>query len=328
MLDPELAHFLRLVVGRTDRSLIKDTILLEEGCVIDVRTPVVVFVLRPDPALIRNVARLVNENDEDTKFHAFFCPQFTTMAKQLLEEARILKCIQVHEMPYELIPLETDLLSMEDNLCLRNLLLGYSYVSLTMVKRSLQRLEALYGKIPLKFAKGAWSSIIYDSMEGKTKSSGKEGEATEIDALIMIDRTVDLFTPLMTQMTYEGVIDELYGIKCGCIEVANKVVDPESKESEGWMMVDEDVKDPDGKRTLVLNSQEDIMFGECRDFGFNAMKDHFPKKYEEMKVMCEKKDSYKTVAEMTDYMKRLRGFKIPQLLSCFNLSSSFAYHAL
>ena len=36
---------------------------------------------------------------------------------------------------------------------------------------------------------------------------------SEIDSLIILDRSVDLITPMCTQLTYEGLIDEVYGIK-------------------------------------------------------------------------------------------------------------------
>ena len=34
----------------------------------------------------------------------------------------------------------------------------------------------------------------------------------QIDNLIVIDRSVDPLTPLLSQLTYEGLIDELFGI--------------------------------------------------------------------------------------------------------------------
>ena len=34
----------------------------------------------------------------------------------------------------------------------------------------------------------------------------------EIDHLILIDRDVDMVTPMCTQLTYEGLIDETFGI--------------------------------------------------------------------------------------------------------------------
>ena len=35
----------------------------------------------------------------------------------------------------------------------------------------------------------------------------------KLDCLIDLDRRVDLITPLLTQLTYEGLVDELIGIK-------------------------------------------------------------------------------------------------------------------
>ena len=34
----------------------------------------------------------------------------------------------------------------------------------------------------------------------------------EIDTLLLLDREVDLVTPVATQLTYEGLIDEVFGI--------------------------------------------------------------------------------------------------------------------
>ncbi len=45
--------------------------------------------------------------------------------------------------------------------------------------------------------------------------SSSKAITPQIDAAIFLDRSVDLLTPLSTQLTYEGLIDELYGIKHG-----------------------------------------------------------------------------------------------------------------
>lgn len=34
-----------------------------------------------------------------------------------------------------------------------------------------------------------------------------------MDSLIILDRKVDMISPLLTQLTYEGLIDEMVGIK-------------------------------------------------------------------------------------------------------------------
>ncbi len=37
--------------------------------------------------------------------------------------------------------------------------------------------------------------------------------SSKIDSLIILDRRVDMITPFLTQLTYEGLVDELIGIK-------------------------------------------------------------------------------------------------------------------
>lgn len=302
------------MIGKTEKGLIKDTIVLEPECAIDIPTPVVVFVLKPTVPLLKTMVRLIQTSEQEKKYIAFLCPRYTVLCNELLDEANVLKSLIVRELPFELIPIENDVLSLEDNNGLRNLALGLNFQTLSLVKHSLQRLEAIYGKIPLKYAKGAWSNMILEALSGKEKESKpekqEESQYSEIDALVMIDRSVDFYTPLMTQMTYEGVIDEFFGIKCGTIEVDEKVIET-------------DQKGPTGKKTLIMQSQEDIMFGESRDLHFNMMKGTFPRKFQEMKALLEKKEAVKTLAEMTEYMKKLRNLKIPQIQAYFSISNYF-----
>ncbi len=41
----------------------------------------------------------------------------------------------------------------------------------------------------------------------------------QIDSLVIIDRSVDLLSTLPTQLTYEGLIDELFGISQASVKV-------------------------------------------------------------------------------------------------------------
>lgn len=37
--------------------------------------------------------------------------------------------------------------------------------------------------------------------------------SSSIDNLIIVDRETDMLTPLLTQLTYEGLVDEIFGIQ-------------------------------------------------------------------------------------------------------------------
>lgn len=47
----------------------------------------------------------------------------------------------------------------------------------------------------------------------RREMAGSEPQITpQIDNLLLLDRTVDPLTPLLSQLTYEGLIDEIFGI--------------------------------------------------------------------------------------------------------------------
>lgn len=50
----------------------------------------------------------------------------------------------------------------------------------------------------------------------KREFAGSQNQILPVfDSLLLLDRNVDLLTPLATQLTYEGLIDEVYGITNG-----------------------------------------------------------------------------------------------------------------
>lgn len=105
----------------------------------------------------------------------------------------------------------------------------------------------------------------------------------QIDAVVFLDRSIDLLTPLSTQLTYEGLIDELYGIKHGmtdllpCIRKACNVGSllgcakfPRQMFSEDLQAVPKGAPPPKGPMTILLNSEE-TMFAELRDLNFSSI---------------------------------------------------------
>lgn len=52
-----------------------------------------------------------------------------------------------------------------------------------------------------------------DEIADATHSESLISNSQKIDSLIVLDRKVDMITPMLTQLTYAGLIDELVGIK-------------------------------------------------------------------------------------------------------------------
>lgn len=61
--------------------------------------------------------------------------------------------------------------------------------------------------------------IVANMMERTRQELMRGGDSTgkdtvpQIDAVVLLDRSVDLVAALSTQLTYEGLIDEFFGIR-------------------------------------------------------------------------------------------------------------------
>ena len=82
-------------------------------------------------------------------------------------------------------------------------------------------IQQKYGLFPRIVGKGDCARRLADALI-RMRSEVKVDDALNpfaltpssiIDNLIIIDRESDFVTPLLTQLTYEGLIDEIYGIK-------------------------------------------------------------------------------------------------------------------
>ena len=84
---------------------------------------------------------------------------------------------------------------------------------------------------------GAFSAGGASRGPGGRRGGGARGGPPEIDALVMLDRDVDLISPMLTPLTYEGLIDELVGINNGIAKVEASIVhgpeDDDKKKKRG-----------------------------------------------------------------------------------------------
>ena len=108
-----------------------------------------------------------------------------------------------------------------------------------------------------------------------------------IDVLLLIDRDVDPVTPLCTQLTYEGFIDEAIGIVNGTVDVTND----------------------DGVTQKARLNSNDLMFRELRDLNFgracDALKEKSSSMQREYNDIKGGKVENQTVGEIGGFVKKL-----------------------
>ncbi|KAL6179372.1 hypothetical protein ACLB2K_050887 [Fragaria x ananassa] len=142
--------------------------------------------------------------------------------------------------------------------CEKECLVDGDTSSLWHVAKAIHMLEFSCGVIPNVRAKGNASVRVADilnRMQIEEPVSSSDMVVPEINTVILLDREVDMVTPMCTQLTYEGIVDEFLRINNGSVEVNPSVMD---------------VKQEGQKMKVPLNSS-DKLFKEIRDLHFEVV---------------------------------------------------------
>lgn len=134
---------------------------------------------------------------------------------------------------------------------------------LYLVAQSIVHLQKLYGPISVAWGKGQAAKYVWDLVQRLWREEQtKQQKNSCIDQILLIDRAIDLISPLATQLTYEGLIDELYGLNNTTASFqAEKFQSNEERQSESLA---------EGKKQFILNSG-DKLYADIRDRNFNAV---------------------------------------------------------
>ncbi|KAM8797668.1 vacuolar protein sorting-associated protein 33A [Eudromia elegans] len=264
----------------------------------------VIFFVRPRLELMDiitdNVLREDRGRAPQRDFHILFVPRRSLLCEQWLKEQGVLGSF-IHREQYslDLIPFDGDLLSMEAESAFKECYLESDQTSLYHAAKGLMTLQALYGTIPQIFGKGECARHVANMMiRMKREFPGSQNSIFPVfDTLLLLDRNVDLLTPLATQLTYEGLIDEIYGIQNTYVKLPPEKFAPK-KQGDGGKDL------PTEPKKLQLNSAEEL-YAEIRDKNFNAVGSVLSKKAKIISAAFEERHHAKTVGEIKQFVSQL-----------------------
>ncbi|XP_035197000.1 vacuolar protein sorting-associated protein 33A [Oxyura jamaicensis] len=264
----------------------------------------VIFFVRPKLELMDIIADNVLREDRGRSpqrdFHILFVPRRSLLCEQWLKEQGVLGSF-IHREQYslDLIPFDGDLLSMESESAFKECYLESDQTTLYHAAKGLMTLQALYGTIPQIFGKGECARHVANMMiRMKREFPGSQNSIFPVfDTLLLLDRNVDLLTPLATQLTYEGLIDEIYGIQNTYVKLPPEKFAPK-KQGEGGKDL------PTEPKKLQLNSAEEL-YAEIRDKNFNAVGSVLSKKAKIISAAFEERHHAKTVGEIKQFVSQL-----------------------
>lgn len=263
---------------------------------------------------IKNAPRIPGQDFEHS---LFFVPRRTPLCDRILEDEGVFGDVTINEYPLYFIPLEPDVLSLELDDAFEDLYLHKTYTSIFNSAKALMLLQQQYGLFPRITGQGDKGKRLLDALLRMRNEAAAEDASTSmalapssiIENLVIIDRETDFVTPLLTQLTYEGLIDEIFGINNSHVELEASVVGAAMQgpaEATG-RSVGTAPAAPQGKKRKVLLEGSDRVFTDLRDNNFSAVPAILKKTALRIDADFKKKDDYKTVSEMKTYVTKVLG---------------------
>lgn len=166
---------------------------------------------------------------------------------------------------------------------------------------ALLALQKLYGRIPKVYGKGSCAQRIWEL----TKTMANEEEIITnndkgvIDQMIILDRSIDLMSILATQLTYEGLIDEIFGINNTTVNLPAE----KFNSGEGFSM-----ERNTEKNQYILNSKEQL-YAELRDKHFNAVGAVLSRLAKSIRSRANENHGEKSIQELKKFVESLPHIK-------------------
>lgn len=277
-------------------------------------------------------------------------PESTLAYNKILEEAGVLGDLAQHSWPVYFIPLQDDLLSLNlPSGGFKDAYLDDIPMTVYQASNAIQDLQQRYGVIGRITGKGVQAQQLTDILlrkreEHQTTLSEIGNDATPkeqfdqqytnvftgtvIDQLIVIDRQVDPLTPLLTQLTYEGLIDEFYDVsESGQADLPTSVVTPPSQQQQQQQQqhqqhqqrqLNQHVHDPDhtqhavtadSRKKVVLGGETDHLYSTIRDLNFSIVGQSLNKVARQLQSDYETRHEAKTVSQIKQFVGKLGGLQ-------------------
>ncbi|KOC61594.1 Vacuolar protein sorting-associated protein 33B [Habropoda laboriosa] len=146
--------------------------------------------------------------------HILVTPFVPTVLNSIIEEEGLSGLVTVQTLSWEFIRLDGNILSLE-NCMFTDLYYHKDTTLLPALARGLWSLQLILGSPKLTLSFGKYSQQMLKIMESMRQCLGSSNIENEIGALIIMDRNYDLVTPLLTPVTYAGLLYEVVEIKVG-----------------------------------------------------------------------------------------------------------------
>eukprot|EP00039_Didymoeca_costata_P027247 m.17967 g.17967 ORF g.17967 m.17967 type:complete len:609 (+) comp6153_c0_seq1:147-1973(+) len=256
--------------------------------------PSVIYLVRPDPRRVAFIAEQIKAHEAEASGHdhyIFFTPRQTLVCEAALQEQGVFGNCTIGEFHLNFVPMDSDIMSMELPASFSDYHIHGDSSSIFYTAHALMQIQKIFGVIPRLVGKGEGAMKVKDILLQKRKELGTPITVhPAIESLIIIDRAVDLITPLCSQLTYEGFIDELFGIANNLVELPVSIAELQ----------------PNGKPVKVELNSGDKLYAEIRDMNFSGVGILLSHRAKILSREYEERKDAKTVKQIKQFTSKLK----------------------
>ncbi|KZC11405.1 Vacuolar protein sorting-associated protein 33B [Dufourea novaeangliae] len=170
--------------------------------------------------------------------HILITPFVPTVLHSIIEEEGLSGLVNVHSLSWEFIRFDGNVLSLENSM-FTDIYYHKDTTLLPALARNLWSLQLILGSPKLILSFGKHSQQMLNIMDSIKQCLGSSNIENEVGALILMDRNYDLVAPLLTPVTYAGLLHEVVDVNVGTVTL--------------------------GKSQTKLDPDKDQIYGEVRD---------------------------------------------------------------
>ncbi|KAI0232501.1 Vacuolar protein-sorting-associated protein 33 [Massospora cicadina] len=242
------------------------------------------YLCRPTPVAMQQIAGDHMIRYEGRDCHLYLVPRRTLLADRVLEARGVLgEFAAVGAFPMGAIPLEDDVYSLELTSAFAELYRAGDVSCLHTLATTLAAFREKHGDFSRVLGKGTHAKLLADMLHRLRMEKGGGTNPGALGALVILDRTSDLVTPLLTQLTYEGLLDERLKVQHGLIEMPAEA----------------------GRRQKVALNSSDPILALLRDLNFAEVPERLSIEARRISDEYNQRHAAQTVAHIRDFVSRL-----------------------
>ena len=186
----------------------------------------ILFITQPDLAIFQKIIEvqfLISSLIKGIESNIIFIPGESYSIIEFMISNDLINRFNIYSFYVNILPLDNDLLSLEKDNCFKEIYIDKNLTSISELASAFVKIESCFGKVKHKYIKGD-NSKIFETLVNEKEKENDLKVTDEILGMIVLDRSVDFLTTLTSNYTYEGLIDQFFGINLGTIKIKESFV--------------------------------------------------------------------------------------------------------